>query len=149
MSHQHISTYRGVLKDSKGTRFATSEETAYPYALAAEIAACFALELMSSGWEPPAEIHSTDQIASLVKCCASTGIQPKSSKLPPLVREHKAVLVIQGPHSSFHQFRVNPMERTKKPLSIPSDCIVSSNSDVTTIPADAQLLRFKQHGIFN
>ena len=97
---------------------------------------------MSRGWEPPAEIHSTDQIASLVKCRASTGIQPKPSKLQPLVREHKAVLVIQGPHSSFDQFRVNPMERTKKPLSIPSDCIVSSNSDVTIIPADAQLLRF-------
>ena len=59
--------------------------------------------LKEKGWIPPAETHSSDQIASLVKCRATTGIQPKSSKLPPLVREHKAIIVVRGPHEASQQ----------------------------------------------
>lgn len=38
--HHHLPW--GVVRDGKGTHFATSEETAYPHPLAAEIALCFA-----------------------------------------------------------------------------------------------------------
>ena len=137
-SHKHLPW--GLIKDKQGARFATSEETAYPFPLAAEIAICFAEELKNRGWKPPAETHSSDQVASLVKCRASTGIQPKSSRLPPLVRAaHKAILVIRGPSSILSQHRLNPMERTKVPLSIDPKCTTSSNFD--QFPAESQHLR--------
>lgn len=89
---------------------------------------------------PPAETHSADQVASLVRCRAATGIQPKSSKLPPLVREHKSVFVVRGPHESLVKCGVKPMERVKHPKTIPPDCDISH--EVSEIPSESQLLRF-------
>ena len=140
-NHKHLPW--GVVRDQSGTRFATSEETAYPHPLAAEIALCFAEALKEKGWIPPAETHSSDQIASLVKCRATTGIQPKSSKLPPLVREHKAIIVVRGPHEALNRCAIKPMERIKKPLAIESQCKLSPVSPgPNEIPSESQLLRF-------
>ena len=66
--------------------FATSEEAAYPMELASEIAHAFKDVLQEQNWilEPPGWSHS-----SFAAMRAITGQQPKASKLPPLVAEHK------------------------------------------------------------
>ena len=78
----------------------TKEETAYPRPLAACIARCFCLSALRSGAVPPAESLGDLQLSPqqvLLALRAEWGTQPKASRLPPLVPEHRAVVAVSGP----------------------------------------------------
>ena len=70
---------------------------------------------------------------------AVTGQQRKSSKLPPLVTEHKQCIGI-GPSDSMSSLPCKTMVRCKQPLPVPTGCY----SPVDIIPSDSQLLRMSQ-----
>ena len=134
----HVHKPWGVINTQDSSHFATSEETAYPLPLAGAIATAFAKSLMDKGWQPPVDSLDLDSNSvSFAKIRASVGDQPKASKLPPIVREHKYILVIKGPQESLNQVPVKPRERLKKPWVFPRDCDSPSES----VPPEAQLLR--------
>ena len=81
-THKH---HTWGLVDSK--TFSTAEETAYPMKLAFHIALFLTQHVVQLGWLPPStELQPPDDI-SYQYLRAITGVQPKSSKLPPLVSE--------------------------------------------------------------
>ena len=87
--HKHAAW--GVNSATK--RFATSEETASPMGLAKMIANCFVVALQSKGVQmPPQSIHEVDHLSLdyLRKLRATSGLQPRASRIPPLVRPFKA-----------------------------------------------------------
>ena len=63
--------------------------------------------------------------------------QPKAAQMPPVVREHKAVIMLKGPVHVLQTAPVQMMERLKQPWQVPSSC----SSTLSTIPVGAQLLR--------
>ena len=130
----------GIVHTSEGTHFSTSEETAYPLGLAAAIARTFVQVLINRGWQPPPESLALNlESMNLQEIRALVGNQPKASRIPPLVREHKCVFVVHGPLQSLAAVPVFPMQRLKQPWPVPEDCFCK----VATIPAEAQLLRVK------
>ena len=130
-SHKHKPW--GLLADGS---FATHAETSYPPELARAIANCFALALKDEGWIPPAVALKDDwHDPSLNKARAVAGSQPKASKLPPIVAEHKVVLVLTGPAKAFKSLQ--PMCRLKRPWQLPQQIV----SATRIIPAESQLLR--------
>ena len=134
----HVHKPWGVINTHDSSHFATSEETAYPLPLAGAIATAFARSLMDKGWQPPVDSLDLDwNSVSFAKIRASVGDQPKASKLPPIVREHKYILLIKGPQESLNQVPVKPRERLKKPWVVPHDC----DSPDEFVPPEAQLLR--------
>ena len=67
--------------------FSTAEETAYPMKLAFHIAFYLTQHVVKLGWTPPStELQPPDDV-SYQYLRAITGVQPKSSKIPPLVSE--------------------------------------------------------------
>ena len=121
----------GVINTHDSSHFATSEETAYPLPLAGAIATAFAKSLMDQGWQPSVDSLDLDwNSVSFAKIDASVGDQPKASKLPPIVREHKYIILIKGPQESLNQ-------APAKPWVVPHDCDSPSDS----VPPEAQLLR--------
>ena len=134
----HVHKPWGVIDTHDSSHFATSEETAYPLPLAGAIATAFARSLMDKGWRPPVDSLDLDwNSVSFAKIRASVGDQPKASNLPPIVREHKYILLIKGPQESLNQVPVKPRERLKKPWVVPHDC----DSPNEFVPPEAQLLR--------
>ena len=137
----HIHKPWGLVRTSEGRHFATSEETAYPRPLAHEIALTFARILVKHGWIPPNESLVTqpqwDDVVNLKRLRAGAGLQPKANKFPPLVREHKQILIIRGPQEMLSRAPVLSMQRIKEPWPVPSQC----ESILQVIPSDAQLLR--------
>ena len=130
-SHKHKPW--GLLADGS---FATHAETSYPPELARAIANCFALALKDEGWIPPAVALKDDwHDPSLNKARAVAGSQPKASQLPPIVAEHKVVLVLTGPAKAFKSLQ--PMCRLKRPWQLPQQIV----SATRIIPAESQLLR--------
>ena len=117
--------------------FATSEETAYPMELAAEIALAFKDVLQEQHWilEPVGWSHS-----SFAAMRAITGQQPKASKVPPLVTEHKQCVHIEGPSTSMKALPQQTMARCKQPFNIPTNC----RCILESIPAESQLLRVSE-----
>ena len=91
----------GLVYNNGASHFSTSEETAYPKQLTQAIAAVFAKILMSHGWSPPNDQLQDDSEASLKKMRAFATVQPKVSKMPPVVREHKQVVLVKGPFFLF------------------------------------------------
>ena len=137
-SSTHIHKPWGLVSGETSSHFATSEETAYPLPLAGAIAKAFAESLMDDGWEPPVDSLDLDWNAvSFAKIRASAGSQPKASKLPPVVREHKTVIIVKGPADALTNPPVGIRERLKKPWTVPLSC----DSPVAVIPCEAQLLR--------
>ena len=66
---------------------------------------------------------------------AVTGAHPPASKMPPIVSEHKRVVVLRHPPGVA--LPCQPMQRLKVPWQVPPDCC----SAQVTVPAKAQLLR--------
>ena len=97
--------------------FATSEETAYP------------LRLVDQQWDKMTLLHA--RVAS--------GNQPKASKIPPLIPEHKRVIVIKGPIKEMSNPPVQPMQRLKANWPIPDH--FQSNSADKYVPESSQFLR--------
>ena len=80
-------------------KFATSEETAYPMVLAKMLANCIKMSLINLGIEAPEEtLHQlkSTSIKSLRQMKAATGLQPKASRIPPLVPTFKARVKLQA-----------------------------------------------------
>ena len=105
-------------------KFPTAEETAYPIALAYAIAYNIACELISKGWNPPALELSPPENVSYQYLRAIVGVQPKASKVPPLLSEFSHVISC---------------------AVSPSDLPVAPGQQLTTcwrgIPAGSRLLR--------
>lgn len=135
---KHIHKPWGLVLGDQSSHFATSEETAYPLALAGAIAVAFAKSLMDDGWAPPVDSLDLDwNNISFAKIRASAGNQPKASKLPPIVREHKTVVVVKSPADLLTNLPVGVRERLKQPWHVPNSC----DTPVPSVPCDAQLLR--------
>ena len=116
-----------------------SEETAYPLRLAAAISRAFAAALIAKGWVPLPESLSVNlESMNLQEIRAMADTQPKASRLPPLVHEHKCVYIVPGPLESLATAPVFPMQRLKQPWRVPADC----SGPVSSIPGQSQLLRF-------
>ena len=131
---EHVHAPWGLLATPEGL---DSEETAYPLRLAAAIATAFGHALIAKGWKPPADKLEVDwKLFSLTKARVSAGQQPRASKLPPLVAEHKAVVVMRS-HAAAPSLPVSPMERLKDPWTVPSGI----DSPIPQVPSDSQLLR--------
>ena len=137
-SPSHVHKPWGIVHSDRGTHFSTSEETAYPRGLARAIAKAFADILVQHGWSPPHEffqVHTADIPLKTMRAIAN--IQPKASRIPPVVREHKQVVIVRGPADSLNRMPVESMQRLKVPLDIPTEC----ESALRVLPEGAQLLR--------
>ena len=128
----------GLVHSCEGTHFSTSEETAYPKPLAMAIASTFAKVMIAHGWSPPAEEFPAEFELNLKTMRALATSQPKASQMPPVVREHKSIIVIRGPFQCLSQAPVQAMQRLKQAWVIPTQC----DSPCPELPAGAQLLRF-------
>lgn len=134
-THHHHKPW-GLVYSETGTHFSTSEETAYPRGLAHAIAKVFAEIMTSHGWSPPSEqLHGTEVTLQSMRAAATA--QPKASKMPPVVREHRYVILIQGPHEALCEVPISPMQRLKEAWTVPEAC----SSTMAAIPVGAQLLR--------
>ena len=137
-SPSHIHKPWGIVQSTQGTHFSTSEEAAYPRGLARAIAKAFADILVSHGWSPPHEcfqLQSHDINLKTMRAVATA--QPKASRIPPVVREHKQVVVVRGPAHVLNDMPVEPMQRLKSSLHIPTEC----DAALRVLPEGAQLLR--------
>ncbi|CAE7027233.1 unnamed protein product [Symbiodinium sp. CCMP2592] len=113
---------------SEDGSFATASETAYPPQLATAIAQCFARAVT---FLPEAE-------PSVAAMRATSGLQPKASAVPPLVPEHKAVLVMTGPSDATSL----PTLRAR----LPEPWSDSRFAPAGPVPAHSQLLRADKKG---
>ena len=99
--------------NSKTKKFATSEETAYPMGLAKVIANCFVVALQSRGVIMPVQsMLEVDDLSLryLQKLRATAGVQPRASRIPPLVPtfKRKLQMKINTTTSSFKLFQKAP-----------------------------------------
>ena len=86
--------------DTATNKFATSVETAYPVPLARAIAAQFILALQNRGIRMPpsviSEINTNNKMIALPILRVQAGMQPKASKLLPLIPTFSAKVAITG-----------------------------------------------------
>ena len=94
-SHQHRPW--GVVDGPAGRKFSPSEETAYPLPLAYRIAYCLASELILRGWNPPPVAFCPPDEVSYQYLRSVVGVQPKASKIAPLVSEFHKIMSIPVP----------------------------------------------------
>ena len=116
--HRHLPW--GVTPQNK---FATSEETAYPFALARDIAAAFVQAFLEAGMVAPPSTFSEMQSQSehvLQAVRAQSGLQPKIAKLPPLVPEFANIVTRQvdptacpEPIPNAKRLASNPIEEAR------------------------------------
>ena len=99
VSPMHFHKPWGVVSTGADRKYSTAEETAYPMQLAYHIAFHIALELMAKAWSPPSDSLVPPDEVSYQYLRAIVGVQPKSSKIPPLVSEFHNILHISVPVS--------------------------------------------------
>ena len=80
--------------------FSTSEETAYPMKLAYSIAFFLVQQLVLKGWKPPMDVLSPPDDVSYQYLRSIAGVQPKASKIPPLVSEFESIIDVEVPFDS-------------------------------------------------
>ena len=124
--------------------FATSEETAYSH----PPCRCKRIRIRritgKSRLDSP--VTSLDQQwdkMTLLHARVASGNQPEASKIPPLVPEHKRVIVIKGPMHEVSNPPVQPMQRLKAKWHIPNHFQCASED--THIPESSQFLRKNSH----
>ena len=115
-------------RDPSTGGFATTQETAYPHALADAIAKCFAAAVE--------RLPEAEPALSAIR--AVSGAQPKASVFPPLVPEHKAVQVLRGPD--------NPVALPALRARLQAPWHDPRFAPPLTIPQDSQLLRADNRG---
>ena len=103
-------------ESKKHRHLPTSEETAYPIQLARDVAQCFVQALSEAGMKlPPNQLQdmtsSSEAVLQAVR--AQSGLQPKYSKLPPLVPEFATIVAVEVPSNTHH-----PSHLTHKFLNI-------------------------------
>lgn len=98
-----------------------AEETAYPPKLAQAIAHSFTKALAADGWNlPDSDWVEMKPQPSFAAMRAVAGRQPKASKVPPLVSEHKIILSVLGPIDLLHKPPCPTMARIKSPWVYPT-----------------------------
>ena len=121
-------------KDASG--YSTRLEAAYPKPLCDAMAQAFALQLLDLGAVGvPVEL-SQAAIPQARAAAISVGSQPRAKKVPPLVAEHKTVIILRGPLPAL------PSAASKKielPFAIPRH--VHCQPTVSSIPAGSKILR--------
>ena len=118
-----------------------AEETAYPPKLAQAIAHSFTKALAADGWNlPDSDWVEMKPQPSFAAMRAVAGRQPKASKVPPLVSEHKIILSVLGPIDLLHKPPCPTMARIKSPWVCPK----GFNNPHDEIPSESQLLRLSQ-----
>ena len=137
VSASHVHKPWGLVHTQQGTHFSTSEETAYPRDLARVIARSFAIILQEHGWKPPDVFFQPTADATLQVMRAVATSQPKAARMPPVVREHKQIVVVRGPVQLLNSIPVETMQRSKQPVFLPHGCF----SKLNPLPAGSQLLR--------
>ena len=120
-SKQHVHKPWGYDVDKQ--QFSTKEEAAYPVGLAYDIACVFANEAVKRGWLPP--LNQLAEGPTLQHLRAVTAVQPRASKLPPLVPEFKVI------------------HHKKRPLDESDPCLPGSSLQAMWqgIPAGAKYLK--------
>ncbi|CAE7262014.1 unnamed protein product [Symbiodinium sp. CCMP2592] len=110
--------------------------TGYPAHLAMQVACCFAQVFVKKGWQPPSQCFDAfDPRLQVPMSRALAGAQPPASKIPPLVPEHKRVVVLRHPPGL--QLPCQPMQRLTTDWLVPQGC----HAPCACIPAKSQLLR--------
>ena len=102
--------------------FATADESAYSMGLSKLIAICFIRALLRLGIQvPPDRLEDLQpwSLDALQRIKAQTGVQPKASRLPPLVRTYKTKIKLRGPIDVLPQFQV--LQRAKQDVTFSSD----------------------------
>ena len=125
--HKHAAW--GLDKTKK--KFATSEETAYPMGLAKLLANCIAMALITLGIKAPEEtVHQlkSTSLRSLQQMKAATGVQPKASRIPPLVPTFKARIKLQAMATVLPEFQLYQKCRDDIKLAAPSNQILPKGS---------------------
>ena len=118
---------------SSTNKFATSEETAYPMGLAKLIAHCYVLALHRLQIQtPPQTINDirNTSLETLRQLRAVTGIQSKSSRLPPLVRTYSQKLRIKVAHSAHKLF-----QRAREPIVVNKDVQIPKGAKLLSLQA--------------
>ena len=90
--------------------FATSAETAYPFPLAKSIAHAFTVALYENGAIPPPSTLSeiTSSSTQVLQAARSqTGLQPKASKIPPIVPDFKTQVVLVAPQELLPKYNLS------------------------------------------
>eukprot|EP00435_Cladocopium_sp_Y103_P009876 s4862_g2.t1 len=136
-SPSHIHKPWGLVNTAEGRHFSTSEETAYPKKLAFAIAKTFADVLLSHGWVPPPEFFDPTLDSTLQTMRAVATTQPKAARIPPVVREHKQVILLRGRQQVFQACPISPVQRLKSSWELPQGI----EAPVSCLPVGAQLLR--------
>ena len=120
-------------------KFATAEETAYPprHSWHIQWPELSPLHLLLMGGNHPLKDNPGPSFAAMR---AVAGRQPKASKTPPLVSEHRQVVSVLS-HVELVQNPPCPiMGRIKTPWVVPN----GFNNTISTVPTEAQLLRVCQ-----
>ena len=108
-------------KSSKCCADVSSDAAAYPTRLAMQVACCFAESFKHKGWTaPPSCFDAFDPRLEVPMSRAVAGTQPPASKMPPIVPEHKRVLVFRHPPGL--ELPCQPMQRLKTDWSVPASC---------------------------
>ena len=95
--------------DVESRKFATALETACPIQLARAIAAQFVVALQNRGIRMPQETMDAVGVfhnATLSALRAQSGLQPKASRLPPLIPTFAAKVALSGFQSDLPQFQL-------------------------------------------
>ena len=130
--HKHAAW--GLDKNRK--KFATSEETAYPMGLAKMLANCIVLALIYLGIKAPEEtMHQLKSIwlKSLQQMKAATGLQPKASRIPPLVPTFKARIKLQAMSELLPDFQLYQMCKQNINLDAPNDPVLPKGAKLLSI----------------
>ncbi|CAE7368778.1 unnamed protein product, partial [Symbiodinium sp. CCMP2456] len=84
-----------------------------------------------------AQVATLCHTSLLTACRAAANQQPKASKFPALVPEHRSVVLVRGPRAALAALPCEPMSRLKAAWTVPACC----SCTLAQIPPDAQLLR--------
>ena len=114
-------------------RWATSEETAYPYKLCELWAHAILDILLAMGAIPCPDVLEHYNANSHRASQVTNSQQPRGQKVPPLVKEFKQIVRIQGPIADI------PPGKLSTPWHIPPHC--SCAPPLTELPCGSRVIR--------
>ena len=124
----------GFVKGKKN--FAPSEETTYPMGLAKLWTNCIAMALIILGIKAPEETLHQLQSTSLKlrqQMKAATGLQPKASRIPPLVPTFKARIKLQATNQLLPHFQLYQKCKQDLQFNDPNNPILPKGSKLLSV----------------
>lgn len=124
----------GFVKGKKN--FAPSEETTYPMGLAKLWTNCIAMALIILGIKAPEETLHQLQSTSLKlrqQMKAATGLQPKASRIPPLVPTFKARIKLQAMNQLLPHFQLYQKCKQDLQFNDPNNPILPKGSKLLSV----------------